>query len=441
MFSVSALHLAHLHTSSPDQHLLSQRFQQIATYHHTKSLAMFRKELQNLNEENAAACAACSSFLSIIPWIMPGAKGENIFFPTALPPSSPPNTSSNTSDFSPMPNSFSPNAENENRTIVPWYKLHRGGHQIVALTYNWIARGSNSELVDIISPWKPTQTSMDPVTRVMKIHLGPAPNAASSISKSIPHHASHPISHDQGGNQIRDGEIDSGFGFGVDFLEEEIEDDRQTPISDSERLTRLAECWALPIPNTPHPTLSQTDITALNETLATLRYAFSIVSPAPSPSSSCSYPPTNSPPPSSPSPSPSPIAKQVPKFSISPTIATLSWPTMLPAHFCSMLESRAPEALVLVAVYCVLLKRTGDTGGLFFITGKGESLVRRVGGEMGMLRRRMGSGGGGSRVDGGGGIVGGKEREWGVEREGEKETWERGGWEEWVRREMGVDFR
>ncbi|KAH7398039.1 hypothetical protein BKA64DRAFT_753855 [Cadophora sp. MPI-SDFR-AT-0126] len=386
MFSLSALHLVHLHSSSPDQ-FLSQRFQQIATYHHTKALTLFRHELQNLNEENAAACAACSSFLSLIPWIVPGAKGENIFFPSALPPSAPSSPSphlnpSSSTTPSPVP------PQDENRTIVPWYKLHRGGHQIVTLTYTWIARSSNSELVDIVSPWK-----ADQVPGIMKIHLSPPakaespviPNGSVPVPLSIPHHPS-PFQ-----TQIQELRGDESS-FARDWTDGK---QKQKPLTDDERLTHLASCWSSPNPNTPHPTLSQTDIIALDETLSTLRYVFSIVSP----------PPTSKPSPHSPPPT----------HSVSPTIAALSWPTMITAHFCSMLEARVPETLVLVAVYCIALKRTGDGGGLWWIRGKGESLLGAVGREMRLLDGRRGD-------------------------EGGRRSWERGGWEEWIREEMGADF-
>ena len=94
-----------------------------------------------------------------------------------------------------------------------------------------------------------------------------------------------------------------------------------------------------------------------------------------------------------------------------------------------MVEARVPEALVLLAVYCVALKRTGEDsdghGGLWWIEGKGESLLRAVGREMGRLSSREG----------------GVSMRGGNEGERERESWERGGWEEWVREEMGMEFR
>lgn len=92
-----------------------------------------------------------------------------------------------------------------------------------------------------------------------------------------------------------------------------------------------------------------------------------------------------------------------------------------------MVEARVPEALVLLAVYCVALKRTGEDsdghGELWWIEGKGESLLRAVGREMGKLGRRGGEG------------------DVGEGRKRARESWERGGWEEWVRAEMGMEFR
>ncbi|PVH78887.1 hypothetical protein DL98DRAFT_516400 [Cadophora sp. DSE1049] len=373
IFSLSALHLVHLHSSSPDQ-LLSHRFQEVATYHHTKSLALFRHELQNLTEENAAACAACSSFLSLIPWTVPGAKGENIFFPSALPSSAP----SSPSPHIKLPFSTSPSAspQDETRTIVPWYKLHRGGHQIVTMTYTWISRSSNSELVDIVRPWKPVPT--DQALGVMKIHLSPPPKAEqASVDQSdnipvpvplqIPHRPLASQRHVE--NQIPRVRNDESSAGATGRRVEEAS-------TDEERLSRLAECWACPSPGT-HPTHSLEDIIALDETLKTLRYVFSIVSPPPTPT------PTASPPP------------PATAYSVSPTIAALSWPTMITSHFCTMLEARVPEALVMCAVYCITLKRTGDGGGLWWVNGKGESLFVAV--ERELLAHGGGGGGGEGR--------------------------------------------
>jgi hypothetical protein len=44
-----------------------------------------------------------------------------------------------------------------------------------------------------------------------------------------------------------------------------------------------------------------------------------------------------------------------------------------------MVEERCPQALVIVAVYCVLLKRTGQ---VWWINGKAEDLLRVVKSEL-----------------------------------------------------------
>jgi hypothetical protein len=44
-----------------------------------------------------------------------------------------------------------------------------------------------------------------------------------------------------------------------------------------------------------------------------------------------------------------------------------------------MVEERCPQALVIVAVYCVLLKRTGQ---VWWIKGKAEDLLRVVKSEL-----------------------------------------------------------
>ncbi|KAG4414358.1 hypothetical protein IFR04_012495 [Cadophora malorum] len=287
MFSLSALHLVHLHSSSPDQ-LLSQKFQQAATLHRTKALALFRYELQNLNEENAAAAAACSSFLSLIPWLVRGGKGKNIFIPSALLYSAP--SSPSTHIRPPSSTSSETDPLDESRPIVPWYKLHRGGHQIVTMTYTWILHSPNSDLVDIVRPWIVVET--DVALRVAKINLSPLPQAqpSASVERSrntpspVPSHlpAPHPSSSSASPLPPTSQNPIWKLGQSEPADPDAINDARKegAPLTDEDHLLRLSAYWAPPNSTTPaHPTLSQTDITALDETLVTLRYVFSIVSP------------------------------------------------------------------------------------------------------------------------------------------------------------------
>jgi hypothetical protein len=54
---------------------------------------------------------------------------------------------------------------------------------------------------------------------------------------------------------------------------------------------------------------------------------------------------------------------------------TLAWIILIPKSFYDMIEARVPQALVLIAAYCVLLKRLDE---FWWIRGKAESLLSRV---------------------------------------------------------------
>lgn len=60
---------------------------------------------------------------------------------------------------------------------------------------------------------------------------------------------------------------------------------------------------------------------------------------------------------------------------ISNCTATLSWTTIVPQVFCEMVGERFPQAWVLVAVYCVLLKRLDE---YWCIRGTAKSLLGTV---------------------------------------------------------------
>ncbi|KAI9733558.1 MAG: hypothetical protein M1834_003160 [Cirrosporium novae-zelandiae] len=111
-----------------------------------------------------------------------------------------------------------------------------------------------------------------------------------------------------------------------------------TPLKDEEKtnLDALAACWTC-------SDISSEDKIALEETLQSLRLMFSMISMA--------------------------------KVEISNSTVVLSWTTLIPSKFCQMVEERIPQALVLVAVYCILLKRLKE---LWWIRGKAEDLLEAV---------------------------------------------------------------
>ncbi|PVH77635.1 hypothetical protein DL98DRAFT_573651 [Cadophora sp. DSE1049] len=314
LFSLSALHLSFLHTSSssdPQQKILAERYQHLAILYHTKCITLFRHEIQNLSASNSAACAACASYLSLFAWASPGARGADLFFLS--------DTSSESSspalllDRHPTATVSHTDLASEfqfNKTAVPWYKIQRGGHHIVSKAYAWV---SASEYHDIVDPWRTINYD--------HIYRNPSYRHESIISPS-----------------------------------------------DAESLEFIASCWADPsstIDSDSSELLSEEDIDALEETLQTLHYVFNLLAlsnkPKSAPSSSISETP-------------------LPPTQISASIAALSWTTLLPSRFCDMVEIRIPQAMILIAVYCVILKRAED---LWWIKGKAESLLGAVRHELG----------------------------------------------------------
>lgn len=301
LLSLSALHLSFLHSSDngvPHQKSLATEYQYLATLYHTKCITLFRHEIQILSASNAAACAACASYLSLFAWAKPGARGADLFFPSDTAESS-----------AQLLDKTSPDSSSTSDIIhvkaVPWYKIQRGGHLIVSKTYAWV---SASEYHDIVDPWQTINCD--------HIYRHPHPMYQSVINSR-----------------------------------------------DSDNLDLVATCWtdtSSAINDDFADVLSGEDIDALDETLQTLHYVFKLLAILQSPqknlvssTSSVALPPTQ----------------------ISASIAVLSWTTLLPSRFCDMVESRVPQALVLIAVYCVALKRAED---LWWIRGKAESLLGAV---------------------------------------------------------------
>ena len=141
---------------------------------------------------------------------------------------------------------------------------------------------------------------------------------------------------------------------------------------DSENLDLVATCWTETSSATNDDfanVLSEEDIDALEETLQTLHYVFNLLAILESPRTNLASSTSN-------------VA--LPPTQISASIAVLSWTTLLPSRFCDMVESRVPQALVLIAVYCVVLKRAED---LWWIRGKAGSLLGAVRYELGGDRR------------------------------------------------------
>jgi hypothetical protein len=188
--------------------------------------------------ENSNACCACASLLSLHAWTTPGGQGANLFF--------------------------------DGVEEIAWYKLHRGGNEVVKSAFHWVEKGP---LLEMIRPWLAISL------------LAPTPPL-----KSV----------------------------------------------ESSELDNIADCW-------PEADLDGEDEMALEETLQALRYVFTLVS--------------------------------VMEIEFSACITTLSWTTLIPQRFCEMVEERCPQALVLVAIYCVLLKRIEE---FWWIRGKAESLLAAV---------------------------------------------------------------
>lgn len=176
---------------------------------------------------------------------------------------------------------------------VPWYKLHRGGVEVLKHVVQWV---DNGELGDLVRPWTRLQA------RVRK-RAPPLPN----------------------------GDEDS----------------------DERKLDEVAECW-----ERGDADVCAEDRRVFDEALDALRYVFTLTTFVSRPSSPSSKP------------------------NISACFATLLWLTRIPSRFGEMVEEKSPPALVLVAVYCVLLKRVD---GVWWIKGKAENLLS-------VLREELGGG-------------------------------------------------
>jgi hypothetical protein len=154
---------------------------------------------------------------------------------------------------------------------IAWYKLHRGGNEVVKSAFHWVEKGP---LLEMIRPWLAITL------------LTPTPPLLESVEDA--------------------------------------------------KLDYIAECWT-------GTDLCTEDKVALEETLQALRYVFTLV--------------------------------EVMEIEFSACVATLSWTTLIPGRFCEMVEERCPQALTLVAIYCVLLKRIEE---FWWIRGKAENLLEAV---------------------------------------------------------------
>jgi hypothetical protein len=117
--------------------------------------------------------------------------------------------------------------------------------------------------------------------------------------------------------------------------------------ADQDRIDHVAECWNDELGNG----VCEEDKRILDEALNTLRYVFTV---------------------STLLASNNPVLSEI---SMSSCFATFLWLASIPPRFCELVEERCPQALVLVATWCVLLKRVDD---IWWVRGKAESLCRAV---------------------------------------------------------------
>ena len=261
LFSLSAFHLTFMHSSKNT--VRGQEYSQAAAKHRLKSIANFRVEVRNLTSENSDASCACALLLALHEWTIPSGQGADLFFPMT---------------------------KDRRGGGVPWYKLHRGGVEVLKSAIHWVEKG---EFGDLVRPWK----------RIPAVLRSEAPS---------------PVMDKQAADRVR--------------------------------LESVSSCWR------EESVLSVEDQLTLENTLDTLRYVFTLSSFLASESSFSA------------------------QSGISSCFATLLWTTIVPARFCEMVEERCPQALLIVAVYCVLLKRTGQ---VWWIKGKAEDLLRAVKRELG----------------------------------------------------------
>jgi len=116
---------------------------------------------------------------------------------------------------------------------------------------------------------------------------------------------------------------------------------------DQEKIDRVAECWS----GEMGVGVSEEDKITLDEALKILRYVFTI---------------------STLLASGSPVLAEI---SMSSCFATLLWLASISPRFCELVEEKCPQALVVVATWCVLLKRVDE---IWWVKGKAGSLWRAV---------------------------------------------------------------
>ncbi|KAF8849502.1 hypothetical protein BDZ45DRAFT_809896 [Acephala macrosclerotiorum] len=99
LLSLSALHLG--------KHINA------AMLHHARRISEYRLEIQNLNAENSDACCATAWFLALISWATPDGQGSSLFF-----------------------------SDGGAGSPVAWYKLHRGGNEVLNSAAHWLENGA-----------------------------------------------------------------------------------------------------------------------------------------------------------------------------------------------------------------------------------------------------------------------------------------------------------
>jgi hypothetical protein len=109
---------------------------------------------------------------------------------------------------------------------------------------------------------------------------------------------------------------------------------------EEQNLDALANSWSL-------SDMLNEDKAVLEETLQTLRLVFSMVS----------------------------TASRRMNMRIGKFRAIIAWTVLMPHRFCEMVEKRFPQALVLIAIYCILLKRVDE---FWWMRGKAEGLFEAV---------------------------------------------------------------
>jgi hypothetical protein len=117
LFSLSALHLVFLHSSNQNP-TLTQKYSNAAILRHLKYVSSSSSEIQNTNSGNSNSCCARTWLLNLHAWTTPGGQGANLFF--------------------------------DGIEEIAWYKLHRGGNEVVKSAFRWVEKGP---LLEMIRPW------------------------------------------------------------------------------------------------------------------------------------------------------------------------------------------------------------------------------------------------------------------------------------------------